>query len=38
MGKTVNPNLIMTISTHPDFFIVEIVEISFNFEHLTMKI
>jgi hypothetical protein len=39
--KMVNPNYIMTISTIPDFLVVEfveIVEISVNFDHLTMTI
>jgi hypothetical protein len=41
MVKMVNPNLIMTISTIPDFYVVEIfeiVEISVNFYYLTMTI
>jgi hypothetical protein len=33
--KMVNPNLIMTISTIPDLFVVEIVLIYVNFDHKT---
>ena len=33
----VNQNLIMTITTIPDFFVVEIVEISVNYDHLMIK-
>ena len=44
MVKMVNPNMIMTISTIPDFLLlkflkfVEIVEISVNFDHFTKTI
>jgi hypothetical protein len=34
----VNLNFTMTIFTIPDFVVVEIVEISVNFDHLTMTI
>jgi hypothetical protein len=33
----VNQNLIMTITTIPDFFVAEIVEISVNYDHLMIK-
>jgi hypothetical protein len=38
MVKMDDPNLIMTITPIPDFFVVEIVEISVNLDHLTMTI
>jgi hypothetical protein len=38
MVKMVDSNSIMTISTIPDYFVVEIVEISVDFDHLTMII
>ena len=44
MVKMVNPNLIITILTIPDFFVigivddVEIVEISVDYDNLTMTI
>jgi hypothetical protein len=37
MVKMVNQNLIMTITTIPDIFVPEIVEISVNFDHLMIK-